>query len=265
MKRAISIIVVVLLIVSFGCKSKQKVLLTPEERGSAKQIYEKATKFLKRNPDKSRLLFKEVIQLFPDSSYAQRAKIGIADSYYKQKDASSLIVASAEYQEYVNLYPNSPDAVYAKLQVGMCYYKQMRKAGRDQTNTFTTIKAFESMIKQYPGTREAEEAKKILEKAKHTLATHYFLIGLSNFRSKAYKGAVNRFKQVINEFPEFKKNDKLFYFTGKCYYATKQYDSSLSFFRKIISSYPKSRYLKKSQKMILKINSIKSEKGGKKQ
>ncbi|MCP5053800.1 MAG: outer membrane protein assembly factor BamD [bacterium] len=247
----ISFIIVVLLITApfSGCK-KKKVELTPGERGTDKEIYEKARKQMKRAPEKARLLFKEIMHLYPDSIYARRSKIGIADTYFRQKDSSSLIMAATEYQEFVNLYPNSPDAVYAKLQIALCYYRQVRKAGRDQSNSHLALKALESMVKQYPDTKEAEEAKKMIAKTRQTLARHYFIIGVSNYQLKAYKGGVTRFKQVIDEFPDFKEQDKLFYYTGKCYYAMKDYASAISFFQKIVSSFPKSKYLKKSTVMI---------------
>jgi outer membrane protein assembly factor BamD len=246
-----------------GCK-KKNVDLDPENLGTDKEIFQKAQKRMRRDPEKSRLLFKEIMHLYPDSLYARRAKIGIADSYYKQKDSASMIMAAAEYQEYVNLYPNSPDAVYAKLQIAMCYYRQMKSAGRDQTNTILAIRALEGMIKQYPDTKEAEEAKEKLEKARQVLADHYFGIGYSNYQLKAFSGAITRFKQVIDDYPDFDKNDKLFFYTGKSYFALKDYTTAISFFRKIVNSYPKSKYLDKSTKMIKKITEIQSQemKGG---
>jgi outer membrane protein assembly factor BamD len=251
-------LLMIVLLFSAGCK-KKSVSLNPQELGSDKQIYEKAKARIKRDPERARLLFKEVMHLYPDSIYASRAKIGIADSYFKQKDSSALVLAAAEYQEYVNLYPNSPDAVYAKYQIAMCYIRQMKKAGRDQTNTHQAIKALESMIKQYPGTNEAEEAKKQLEKARQRLAEHYYGIGKTNLKLNAYKGAINRFKQVIDNYPDFKGNDKLFFYTGKCYYAIKDYDSAISFFQKIVNSYPKSKMLKKASKMIKIIAQLQSQ------
>lgn len=241
-----------------GCR-KQKADLDPDSLGTDKEIFQKAQKRIKRDPEKARLLFKEIMHLYPDSLYARRAKIGIADSYFRQKDSASLIMAAAEYQEYVNLYPNSPDAVYAKFQIAMCYYYQRKSAGRDQTNTKLAVKALESMIKQYPDTKEAEEAKKKLEEARQTLASHYFGIGYSNYRLKAYKGAITRFKQVINDYPDFEKNDKLFFYTGKSYFAMRDYNTAISFFQKIINSFPQSKYLKKSAKMIERINQIQSQ------
>jgi outer membrane protein assembly factor BamD len=253
-----AVIVLSLLLVFVSCKSKKNIALTPGERGSAKEIYDKAKARIKKNPEKARVLFKEIMHLYPDSIYARRAKVGIADSFFRQKDAASMIMAANEYQEYVNLFPNSPDAIYAKMQVGMCYYKQMRKPGRDQENTHKAIEALEAMVRMYPDTEEAKDAREKIARARQNLATHYFLIGRTNFRLKAYRGALARFKQVIDDYPDFNKNDKLYFYTGKTYFAMKNYDSALSFFQRVIGSFPKSKFLKKSQKMIEKINRIQS-------
>ena len=259
MKKNFFIVLTLVLLIFSGCKSKKEVVTIAFEKGSDKEMYERAKKYVGKNSDKARLLFKQVVEMFPESIYAKKSKVGIADSYFKQKDSASLVVAAAEYQEYVNLYPNSPDAIYAKYQIGMCYFKQVRKPERDQSNTFEAIRAFESLLKQYPDTHEAEEAKKKIKILRQTLATHYFRIGYYNYKFKAYRGAIARFKQVIDEYPEFKKNDKLFFFAGKSYLAIRKFDTAISFFQKIINSYPKSKYFKKSHRMIKKINKIDRE------
>ncbi len=259
MKRKFFIVLTLVLLIFSGCKSKKEVVTVAFEKGSDKQMYERAKKYVGKNSDKARLLFKQVVEMFPESIYAKKSKVGIADSYFKQKDSASLVVAAAEYQEYVNLYPNSPDAIYAKYQIGMCYFKQVRKPERDQSNTFEAIRAFESLLKQYPDTHEAEEAKEKIKTLRQNLATHYFRIGYYNYKFKAYRGAIARFKQVIDEYPEFKKNDKLFFFAGKSYLAIRKFDTAISFFQKIINSYPKSKYFKKSHRMIKKINKIDRE------
>jgi len=253
MKAAITTILIALILVSAGCKKDQDVNLAPGERGTDKEMYERAMKYIRKDPEKARLLFKEIMQVYPASVYSKKAKIGIADSYFKQKDAASLVVASAEYQEYVNLYPQSPDAVYAKFQIGMCYKNQMKQPGRDQSNTHATIKAFENLVKQYPGTEEAEQAKEIIAEARQTLATHYFRIGYYNYKYNAYRGAVARFKQVLDDYPDFKEMDKLFYYTGKSYYALKEFDSALSFFQQVVTQFPQSKHAKKASRLIQKI------------
>ena len=256
MKKQLLVLFLVCVLAAVGCnKNTNEVSLSPEDRGTDKEMYERALNYIKRDPEKARLLFKEVMQVYPASIYAKKSKIGIADSYFKEKDAGALIVASTEYQEYVNLYPQSPDAVYAKFQIGMCYYSQMKSPGRDQTNTFTLITAFESLIKQYPGTEESEEAKKKITEARQNLATHYFKIGYYNYKYKAYQGAISRFKQVLDDYPDFEENDKLFYYTGKAYSALKNYDSAKSFYQQILTIYPKSKYANKATSLIKKIDS----------
>jgi outer membrane protein assembly factor BamD len=256
MKKLFALTLLVILFLSPGCRAKKSVSIDPSEKGSDKKMYENAMKYINRDPEKARLLFKEIMQLYPDSVYANKGKLGIGDSYFKEGGAASLVMAAAEYQEYVSLYPYSPDAVYAKNQIAMCYYKQVKKPERDQTSTFAAIKAFEGVIQQYPGTPEADAAKKKINECRQNLASHYFQIGYYNYVMKSYSGAIARFKQVMDEYPDFLKNDKLFYFTGKTYLAMADLDSALSFFQRVVGSHAQSKYAKKSQRLIKKISRL---------
>jgi len=254
--RRFFIFMIVGLLVLTGCKSKKAVAIAPTGQESAKEMYETSRKYMKKDPDRARLLFKEVMQLFPESVYARLAKIGVADSYFNEKHAAAYVMAAAEYQEYVNLYPNAPDAPYSRHQVGMCYFKQMKKPGRDQTNTLASLTQFEALVQQFPGSDEAADAKEQIIKIREYLAAHYFSIGLANFKLKAFKGAINRFKQVIDDYPEYSRNDRTFYYAGRTYFAMKEYESAISFFQRVINSYPKSKTIKSAQKMIVKINKL---------
>lgn len=253
MKKLIVISLLFTLSAIVGCKGKKDISIDPSGLGSDKAIYDKAQKLGRKDTEKSRLLYKEILQVYPDSIYARKAKIGIADSYFKQKDSSSLIIAASEYQEFVNLYPNSPDSIYAKFRIGRCYERQSKSAGRDQTNTKQAITAYESLQKMFPGTEESDKADEILKKLKQRLGRHYYGIGMANFRLKAFKGAIDRFKQVIDNYPDFNKFEKLYYFTGKSYTMIRDFDSAISFFQKIINSFPKSKYIEGSKKNILKL------------
>ncbi len=245
----------------FACK-KDSLKSTPIETATAteSEYYEEGVALLKKNKEKGRLILKQVIQLYPTSVFAQKAKIAIADSYMKKNDPSALIMAISEYQEYLGLYPNSPDAIYAKYQIGMCYFHQMKKPGRDQTNTTAAIKAFESLIRQFPETREAEMAQKNIVKAKQTMAQHIFLIGRTNYLVKAYKGAISRFKEVMDQYPDYSKMDELIFLTAKSYKGTEDIDTARSFFQQLIDRYPESKFRKKATKELGNLMQKKSEK-----
>lgn len=256
MKKNTLLFAVALLVVWTGCHSRKSVSIDPVDKGSDKKMYENAMKYMTKDPEKARLLFKEVGQLYPDSIYANKSKLGIGDSYFKERDSASLVMAAAEYQEYVNLYPYSPDAVYAKYQIGMCYYKQVRKPERDQSNTFTAIKSFEGVIQQYPGTPEAEEARKKIAECRQNLATHFYRIGYYNYLMKSFDGAIARFKQVIDDYPEFTGNDRLLYYAGLTYAAMGNSESALSFFQRLIGSHAKSKFARKAERQIGRLNRL---------
>jgi outer membrane protein assembly factor BamD len=240
------------LLLAVSCRHKSAVSINPDDMGSDRKMYETASRQIGRNPEKARMLFKEVMQLYPESVYALRSKLGIADSYFREKDSASLLLAASEYQEFVSLYPYSPDAVYAKYQIGACHFQQVRKPGRDQSSTFEAIKAFEQMIQQYPESKEAEQAKTKIAVCRQNLAQHYFRIGVANFRMGAYRGAVDRFKQVIDEYPEFTGNDRLYYYAGRSYFAMRDYDSAASFFQRVATGFPKSKQAKSAAAMLKK-------------
>ena len=249
------LLLIFILIFSF-CKSKKDIQVNYNGENADRRMFEEAQSKISRNPEEARQIFKTVMELFPSSIYARRSKIGIADAYYRQKDSASLIMAAAEYQEYVSLYPQSPDAVYAKNQVAMCYYKQVKKPGRDQTSTYTTLSHFENLIQQYPGTQEAEAAKGKITELRQRLAIHFYRIGKSNYILKSYHGALARFKSIIDDYPEFTRMDELFYYTGKSNMALGQLEAAQSFFQQIVNTYPKSKRLKKAKKNLKKINEL---------
>lgn len=245
MMRRILPLLCICVLTFLACK-KDTLNTTPTESISENESYEKGVALLKKNTEKGRLLLKQIIQLYPTSIFAQKAKIAIADSYVKKSDPGSLLMAVSEYQEYLGLYPNSPDAIYAKYQIGMCYYYQMKKAGRDQTNTLAAIKAFESLIRQFPDTREAEAAQKNIAVAKQNVATHYFLIGRTNFIVKAYQGAINRFKDIMDQYPDYSGMDQVIFLTANSYAGIGDADTARSFYQQVVDRYAKSKFAKKA-------------------
>lgn len=249
-------------LILFAACGKDKVNTDPTgtTATSESEYYEEGITLLKKNKEKGRLVLKQVIQLYPTSVYAQKAKIAIADSYMKKNDPSSLIMAISEYQEYLGLYPNSPDAIYAKYQIGMCYFYQMKKPGRDQTNTMAAIKAFESLIRQYPETKEAEMAQQNITKAKHTAAEHVFLIGRTNYLIKAYKGAIARFKEVMDQYPDYKGMDELIYLTAESYSGSGDKDTARSFYQQLVDRSPEGKFGKKAKRKLEKLMQETSEK-----
>jgi outer membrane protein assembly factor BamD len=258
MKQFAVMALMVLMMMTLGCGGGKKPALTPADQESDKKMYDTGIKSIKSDPERARLIFKQIMQLFPDSIYATKAKLSIADSYFKEKDAASMTMAIAEYQEYVNLFPYSPDALYAKFQIAMCYFTLLRKPERDQTNSYASIKAFEAFIQQYPDSPQAEDARKKIKQVRQVLAEHFFKIGYYNYTLAAYAGAITRYKHVIDNYPDYAKIDEVYFYMGLIFEKMNELDLALSFYQKITAEYPKSKFFSRTLGHIKSVNAAKA-------
>ena len=98
--------------------------------------------------------FREFLQTYPSSDYADDAAYWMADCYFKQGDFQNAIL---RFDDVARRYPTSgkaPEALYrqgeALLRMGPRYGKAARKA-------------FERVINEYPNSERAEQAQRQLE------------------------------------------------------------------------------------------------------
>ena len=249
-------IILVLILLTNFC-GKKETELTPEITSSDEALYNLGMKYIKKDPEKARLYLRQVIDSFPKSHYAQLAKLAIGDSYFYQGDEGSMILASSEYREFIALYPYSPLAARAQYQIAMTYYKKMLKPGRDQTKTYQALAEFKKVVANYPYSEEAKLAQEKIKECEERLAEHIYQIAEFYYKIHAYKAAVNRFKEVINNYSNYSKIDKVYYYLAMSYYKWKKIDESIPFFTKVVSDFPNSKYAKKAQKILRKIEKSK--------
>ena len=80
-----------------------------------------------------------LINTYPDSEYLAKAKLAIADSYYKEGGTSNLTLAVSGYKDFIVFFPFLPEATYAQMQVAMAHFKQMEKPDRDRTQALALL------------------------------------------------------------------------------------------------------------------------------
>ena len=144
-KAGIIMIAGLLILIGLDCRKKEAAL-SPDISSSDEALYKLGEEYLEKDVEKARLYLRQVIDSFPKSFYAQRAKLAIADSYFSKGDEGSMIIASSEYREFISLFPLSPSAAYAQYQIGMTFYKKVLKPGRDQTRTKQALVELKKVI-----------------------------------------------------------------------------------------------------------------------
>jgi outer membrane protein assembly factor BamD len=248
----IGILILVLVFMGPGCK-KQGLQIDPEIATSDESLFRAGEQFIKKDPEKARLYLRQVIDSFPKSFYAQRAKLAIADSYFQQGDEGSMILAASEYRDFITTFPLSPSAPYAQYQIALSYYKKTLKPGRDQTKTEQALQEFKRLITDYPLSEEAKEAREKLKDCESLLAAHTLSIGNLYYKRKAYPAAISRLKDILSNYPTFSGLDEVFFVLGDSYYKMDQVEESIPYYTKLISDYPESKFAKKAQERMEEI------------
>ena len=115
-----------------------------------KALYDKA--LLQTNKghfDVARLDLQTLLNTYPDSQYLMRAKLAIADSWFREGGSAALTQAEQEYTDFITFFPNAPEAAEAQMRVGDIYFKQMDVPDRDYQKAMKAEEAYRLMLKQY--------------------------------------------------------------------------------------------------------------------
>ena len=142
-------------------------------------------------------LFDEVERQHPYSPWARRAQLMGAFSYYSARDYTKSIESA---QRFLSIHPGNKDAAYAYYLIALCYYEQISDVSRDQKDTLQAQSALNDVIRRYPNTRYAEDARLKLDLVIDHLAGKEMDIGRFYERSGRWLAAEIRFRNVIDNY-----------------------------------------------------------------
>jgi outer membrane protein assembly factor BamD len=169
----------------------------PEE--PADKLYNEGLFLLnnKEQYDDAAKKFDEVDRQNPYSDWARKALLMSAYAYYQASKYDECINAA---KRYVTLHPGSADAAYAQYLIGASYYDQILDVNHDQERANKAISALEEVVRKYPDTEYAVNAKKKINLARDQLAGKEMEIGRFYMKRRDFTGAINRFKVVVTQY-----------------------------------------------------------------
>lgn len=142
-------------------------------------------------------LFDEVERQHPYSVWARHAQIMSAFNYYLAQKYNQAISSS---QRFLTIHPGSDEAPYAQYLLAMSYYQQIADVSRDQTITQQASDAFGELIRRYPQSRYASDARLKLDLLKDHLAGKEMDVGRYYQRSGQWLAASYRFRTVVDQY-----------------------------------------------------------------
>jgi len=239
-----------------ACKKKAPEI-TPGLASSDEALYRLGEQYIKKDSEKAILYLRQVIDSFPKSFYAQRAKLLIADAYFQKGDESSMILAGAEYREFIRSYPYSPSAAYAQYQIAMTFYKKMLKPGRDPSKTIQALAEFKKVVTDFPGSDQSREAQEKIKSCEERLAGHGFEIAYGYYQRKAIRAAISRLTEIMTVYPNYSGLDRVYYTLGDCYFRLNIFDQAIPYFSKVITDYPGRKVAESASKRLAEIEELK--------
>ncbi|HUD99463.1 MAG TPA: outer membrane protein assembly factor BamD [Bryobacteraceae bacterium] len=200
----------------------------------------------------ARLTLQTLINTYDSSEYLAKAKLAIADSWFREGGAHGLAQAEAEYKDFELFYPNMEEAAEAQERVCDIHYKQMDKADRDPLHAVRADDECRQLLLQYPNSKFAPETQQKLREVQEVLALHEYAAGYFYHHKGAMPAAANRLTTLVDQYPLFSQADEALWMLGDSYdrMGDRFEDKSAAAYTRIVKDYPLSVHADAAKKKL---------------
>ncbi len=194
--------------------------------------------------------FNEAEMLFPQSDWAPKSALMAAYSYYKQDYYGDTI---AELDRFLRVYPNHKDIPYAYYLLGIAYYEQIVDEKKDTQSIIKAKETFLLLVKKFPNSEYALDAEFKLDMINDILASKEMFIGRYYFNKKKWIAAINRFRNVVDQFEETIYIEEALHRLVEIYYIIGLQEESQKYAQLLGYNYQSSQWYEKSYSVFDKI------------
>jgi outer membrane protein assembly factor BamD len=170
----------------------------------------------KKSMEQAAKKFEEVDRQHPYSEWARKALLMSAYANYEAKKYDDAIAAA---KRYISLHPGSTDVAYAYYLVAASNFEQISDVSRDQSRTEKAIAALEEVIRKFPDSEYAAQARHKIDIARDNLAAKEMAVARYYQGRKNFIGAINRFKVVVTQYQTTRHVEEALMRLTECYLA----------------------------------------------
>src|SRR5215470_13232899 len=170
--------------------------------------------------ERARLTLQTMMNTYDTSEYLAKAKLAMADSWYREGGAHGFAQAEAEYKDFILFYPTMEEAAEAQGKICKMQYQQMEKADRDPSHALRAEDECRQLLVQFPNSKAAPEAQQMLRNVQEVLADKEFRVGYF-YHTKGgngYFSAANRLQGLVDQFPLYSRADDALSLLGDSYH-----------------------------------------------
>jgi outer membrane protein assembly factor BamD len=196
--------------------------------------------------------FEEVERQHPYSVWATKAQLMNAYALYEATKYDDAVLG---LDRYIQLHPGSRDVAYAYYLKALSYYTQIVDVGRDQRVTERALKSLDEVIRRFPDSRYARDARLKLDLTRDHLAGKEMEIGRWYERQGQYLAAINRFRRVVDAYQTTTHVPEALHRLTECYIALGVKDEAVKTASVLGYNYPGSEWYSDSYALMTGIPS----------
>jgi outer membrane protein assembly factor BamD len=187
-----------------GCRSHR----IDDAKSGPETIYARAQKSMKNSSYGEAIKQLEALQSrFPFSEPARQAQLDLIYAYYKNREVDPAIDAA---ETFIRENPTNPRIDYAYYMKGLIYFERQANflerwfnvdlSRRPPINAKKSFEAFDDLVKKYPHSQYAGDARQRMIFLRNRLADFELYVARYYMRRGAYVGALNRAKFCIENY-----------------------------------------------------------------
>ena len=150
-----------------------------------------------RNYTEAAQYFDEVERQHPFSEWARRSMLMAAFANYQARKYDEAI---SDAERFIALHPGNSSAPYAYYLIALSHFERIYDVGRDQSTTRNALEALNQVVRRFPDTAYAKDARVKIDMTNDHLAGKEMTVGRWYMRNGYYLAAINRYKNVLRDY-----------------------------------------------------------------
>jgi outer membrane protein assembly factor BamD len=231
--------------------------ITKDTQQPDKVLFDKAVHDVEHSRyEIARLTLQTLINTYDTSEYLAKAKLAIADSWYREGGAHGLAQAEAEYKDFILFYPQMEESAEAQEKVCDIHYRQMEKPDRDTNHALRAQEECQQLLRQFPNSKFAKEAEQKLRNIQEVLADAEYRVGAFYHARGSFPAAANRLQAVSDQYPLYSQADEALWGLADSYHrmGDRFENQEAAAYTKIVKDYPLSARMDQAKQKLEAMN-----------
>jgi outer membrane protein assembly factor BamD len=254
LRRAAVAAVLAGLLVAGGCRRrKYENPITKDTLQPDKVLFDKAINDIERGRyEVARLTLNTLMNTYDTSEFLAKAKLAIADSWFREGGSHGWAQAEAEYKDFILFYPAMEESAEAQQKICDLHYRQMEKPDRDPTHVLRAEEECRQVLVQFPNSSFAPQAAQRLRDIQEVIGEAEYRVGAFYQSKGSFPAAANRLQALSDHYPLFSRADETLWKLGDSYgrLGPRFRENTITAYSRLVKEYPLSPLAEDAKKKL---------------